>query len=120
MPSCDVSVDWDATLATVGGTVGSARTRCGHQPRAKVASERLTGGAATLSFPPSNGRKPSARSSIAQLVEQVTVNLRVVGSSPTRGAISRCKAGHPPRSSPCGAVAFPGDRRWASGDSASG
>jgi hypothetical protein len=34
---------------------------------------------------------PAARSSIAQSVEQVTVNHRVVGSSPTRGATSaRC------------------------------
>ena len=88
MPSCDVSVERDATPATAGRTVSSNRSTCGQQPRAKVASERLTGAAASLSFLPSNGRKPSARSSIAQLVEQVTVNHRVVGSSPTRGATS--------------------------------
>src|SRR4051794_16265808 len=51
-------------------------------PRIDAVVSRLTAAKGICYFPP-----PSQHSGIAQLVEQRTVNPRVVGSSPTAGAI---------------------------------
>jgi hypothetical protein len=85
-------------VAQLGSLVGgeAASRRRGRHATGSTGTTRqgrgsrtnLTPGGRSLPFSAPAGRLRSARSSIAQLVEQVTVNHRVAGSSPARGAIT--------------------------------
>ena len=106
---------WRDVVLAFALRVGRAIARC--TPKGRSRSADLTSTKPALTFRAPVGRFRSTRSSIAQLVEQVTVNHRVAGSSPARGAIPEITTGLPPRGhNPRGGIVANGHKLCAAPD----